>query len=148
MRSWNNAKRRLRYVHLENSLCAGIVGADPVHLAVRRSDLLLRLCIQAGKCAALPAGSSGADYLLRKERYHPLGDRASHKPPWIADAGGLDAWETARCKRGNKRISERIKIEKKRSASAGRFAMCRLQKNFSKTFKNFATNADKIVHIG
>ena len=112
MHSRNDAKRRLRYVHLENSLCAVIVGTDPVHMAVRRSDLLLRLCIQAGKCAALPAGSSGADYLLRKERYHPLGDRASHKPPWIADAGGLDAWETTRCKRGNKRISERIKIEK------------------------------------
>lgn len=112
MRSRNDAKRRLRYVHLENFVCAGITGADPVHLAVRRSDLLLRFCVQAGKCAALPAGSSGADYLLRKERYHPLGDRASHKPPWIADAGGLDAWETARCKGGNKRISERIKIEK------------------------------------
>ena len=112
MRSRNNAKRRLRYVHLENSLCAGIVGADPVHMAVRRSDLLLRLCIQAGKCAALPAGSSGADYLLCEERNHPLGDRASHKPPWIADDGGLAVGKVARRKCGNKRISERIKIEK------------------------------------
>ena len=91
MRSRNDAKRRLRYVYLEDSLCAVIVGADPVHMAVRRSDLLLRLCIQAGKCAALPAGSSGADYLLCEEWNHPLGDRTSHKPPWVADAGGLDA---------------------------------------------------------
>ena len=91
MRSRNNAKRRLRYVHLENSLCAGIVGADPVHLAVRRSDLLLRLCIQAGKCAAFPAGSSGADYLLREERHHPPVDCVSYKSPGIAHAGGLVA---------------------------------------------------------
>ena len=109
MRLRNDAKRRLRYVHLESSLCAGIVGADPVHMAVRRSDLLLRLCIQAGKCAALPAGSCGADYLLRKERYHPLGDRTSHKPPRIADAGGLASWETAKRKYGDKRISQRIR---------------------------------------
>ena len=91
-------------------LCAGLISCSA--FVFKLASALLRLCIQAGKCAALPAGSSGADYLLRKERYHPLGDRASHKPPWIADAGGLDAWETTRCKRGNKRISERIKIEK------------------------------------
>ena len=148
MHSRNDAKRRLRYVYLESSLCAVIVGADPVHMAVRRSDLLLRLCVQAGKCVALPAGSSGTDYLLCEERYHPLGDRVSHKSPWIADDGGLAVGKVARRKRGNESISKRIRIEKKRSASAGRFAMCRLRKIFQKTFKNFATNADKIVLIG
>ena len=138
-------KRRLRYVHLENSICAGIVGADPVHLAMRRSDLLLRVCVQAGKCAAFPAGGCGADYLLRKKRHHPSGDRASHKPDGTAYAGGLAAGETARRKRGNESISQRIKIEKKRSASAGRFAMCSLRKIFQKIFKDFATKANKIV---
>ncbi len=29
----NDAKRRLRYVYLENTLCAGVVGADPVYMA-------------------------------------------------------------------------------------------------------------------
>ena len=109
MHSRNDVKRRLRYVHLENSLCAVIVGADPVHMAVRRSDLLLRLCVQAGKCAALPTGSSGADYLLCEEWNHSLGDRVSHKPIGTAHAGGLDAWETARRKRGNESISQWIR---------------------------------------
>lgn len=74
----------------KNTLCAGIVGADPVHLAVCRSDLLLCLRVQAGKCAALPSGGGRAYHLFREERNYPLGDCASHKPPGIADAGGLD----------------------------------------------------------
>ncbi len=51
-------------------------------------------------------------------------------------------------KHGDESLSQRIRVTEKRSVSTGRFVMCRLQKNFSKTFRNFATNADKIVLIG
>ena len=82
----------------------------PVHLAVCRSDLLLCLRVQAGKCAALPSGGGRAYHLFCEERNYPLGDCASHKPPGIADAGGLDAGQTARSKCGDKKISERIRM--------------------------------------
>ena len=81
-------------------------------MAVCRSDLLLRLCIQAGKCAALPAGGCGAEYLLREERHHSLGDRASHKPDGIAHAGSLVAGQTARGGRGDEGIYQRIRTIK------------------------------------
>ena len=82
----------------------------PVRVDLRRTDLLLHHCFQAGERPDRSDGAcSSLYYLFRTERHHPAGDCLPRQSLGIADAGGENAGRSAKRERVTQRFHPQLK---------------------------------------